>query len=289
MKRTLAAIAITSIALTSSVLAADCNLVVGENIDAIAKNYDMNYKKYETVIPLPSFKQALINLKAYCCSQVIQKSCTQEEKDTAKQLKYPESAYFFDHLLDIAMRRLDGIQNLAYGLDLDPTGLARRAYITEAANNPMGTQAMQLEAKYKEYRKLNTKRNIDIVIANYDKNNLATLSLGDKYNTLCEIIKNMYEEVQTDNRTIIGGYGDKNSFFNGCENLINDRVKRENGYVKILMIQKSNKLLDETTKAYTKKHFVEEKLMALWTLVAKVKDMFQTIVQQAPASKSCSK
>lgn len=55
------------------------------------------------------------------------------------------------------------------------------------------------------------------------------------------------------------------------------------------MVKKSSQLLDETTKAYTKKYFVEEKLMSLRNLISKVRDMFKTIVQQAPASKSCSK
>jgi len=55
------------------------------------------------------------------------------------------------------------------------------------------------------------------------------------------------------------------------------------------MVQKSNQLFDETTKAYTKKYFVEEKFMALWNLIAKVKDIFKTVVKQAPASQSCSK
>lgn len=55
------------------------------------------------------------------------------------------------------------------------------------------------------------------------------------------------------------------------------------------MVKKSNQLLDKTTKAYTQKYFVEEKLMALWNLISQVKDLFQTIVQQAPASKTCSK
>lgn len=68
-----------------------------------------------------------------------------------------------------------------------------------------------------------------------------------------------------------------------------ERVKRETGYVKILMVQKSNQLLDETTKAYTKKYFIQEKMMALWNIIAKVKDAFQTIVQQAAAAKTCSK
>ncbi len=67
------------------------------------------------------------------------------------------------------------------------------------------------------------------------------------------------------------------------------RVSRETEYVKLLMIKKSTQTLDETTKAYTRKYFVEEKLMALRNLISKVKDTFQTVVQQAAASKSCSK
>ena len=74
-----------------------------------------------------------------------------------------------------------------------------------------------------------------------------------------------------------------------CENTAKDRVDKETGYTKMLMIQKSNQLFDEGTKAYTKKYFVQEKLMALWNLIVKVKDIFQTIIQQAPASKMCSK
>jgi hypothetical protein len=42
-------------------------------------------------------------------------------------------------------------------------------------------------------------------------------------------------------------------------------------------------------KAFTQKHFVEEKLMTLWNLILKVRNVFQTIVLQAPASTSCSK
>ncbi len=55
------------------------------------------------------------------------------------------------------------------------------------------------------------------------------------------------------------------------------------------MAQKTDKLIDEATKAYTKKHFVEEKLLELWDLIVKVKNMFQDMVKQAPVSQECSK
>jgi hypothetical protein len=123
---------------------------------------------------------------------------------------------------------------------------------------------------------------LNIIITNYNKD-IATVSLGDKYNTLCELMKNIYNKTRNSNKTRISDF-----LFNRCKSIVQERIKRETGYTKIIMIQKSNQLLDETTKAYTKKHFVEEKLMALWNLITKVKDAFQTMVQQAPASKTCS-
>lgn len=42
-------------------------------------------------------------------------------------------------------------------------------------------------------------------------------------------------------------------------------------------------------KTHTQTYFVEDKLMALWNLISNVKSVFQTIVQQAAAAKTCSK
>jgi len=55
------------------------------------------------------------------------------------------------------------------------------------------------------------------------------------------------------------------------------------------MIQKANQLLDEGIKAYTQKHFVQEKMMALRNIVTRMQDVFKTMVQQAPASKTCNR
>lgn len=287
MKKSIITTILSIVALTGSVFAHDCGLVIEKNLEEILSNYSINYKEYTWVLPAEAFNQALINLKAYCCAQVVQTACTDKEKENLPT-QYPESAYLFDHLIDITMRRLDGITGLAYGLSPDPTALKRREEIDKIANSAIGMQSSEIEKLYREYRQLHNNENFDIT--NYNKNDFATFSLRDKYNTLCDILKNLYEKLKSkDSDIIIGWYLDKNSFFNGCRNLVNKRVQRENGYVKILMVQKSNQLFNETMKAYTKKHFVEEKLMGLWTLINKVKDMFKTIVQQAPASKTCSK
>ena len=292
MQKLVLIVIISLIALTSSVFAHDCD-IVEKGTDAAAKSYTSLYTKYQGVVPIPGFKQALINLKAYCCSQVVPQACAWEDKKNLPE-NYPESPYLFDHLLDITMRRLDGDKGLAYGVDPDTTALERRNKITEIANNPDGWTAKEIEDIYKEYRTPNTNttkkidENMTTVLKNYWKNELATLSLFDKYATLCTIIKSIYQDFKTDNKIPIGSYNGGKNFFNKCETMVKDRVIRENGYVKILMVQKSNKLLDNANKAYTKKYFVEEKMMGLRNLISKVKDTFQTIVQQAPASKSCS-
>jgi hypothetical protein len=110
------------------------------------------------------------------------------------------------------------------------------------------------------------------------------VSLGDKYDTICELMIKIYDTVANTNKTLIS-----KNFLKSCEIIARDRVNREVGYTKIIMVQKSNQLFDEGTKAYTKKHFVQEKLMSLWNLIVKVQDLFQTIIQQSPASKTCSK
>lgn len=267
----------------------DCGIVVGKNIDEEKKGYEDLHKIYHKFMPIEAFYQVLINMKAHCCRKGIIE-CTKAEKDSLPEKYYPESPFLFDHLVDVSMRRLDGIAELAYGLEPDAIGKERRKYITEnVANAPNGVKPSDIEKKYKAYRErtpinMETQNDINATLTKYD-----TLKLIDRYDTLCEITNNMYEKIKTTDRIIIGGKSDAKSFFSKCENLVSNRVKKENGYVKILMIQKANKLADETTKAYTKKHFVEEKLMNLRNIISKVKDLFKTIVQQAPASKSCSK
>ena len=192
-----------SITITGGVFAHDCKAVLGDNFDATVNNY--NNMAYKNALPTEAFKQALTNLKAYCCSMVIPGSCTQAEKDNLPKDYYPESAYLFDHLVDVAMRRLDGIQTLAYNLEPDPTGKARREHITKTADDTNGVQASTIQKTYTGYRTLHIDftKNLDKVIEEYPKNDITTLSLEDKYNTLCDLIKTIYEKVQKENPTLI--------------------------------------------------------------------------------------
>ena len=100
-------------AMISCALADDCNILtdidhtlpIDKHIESLVGVYGT---AYEAVLPAESFKRALINLKAYCCSQAFGEYCSVDDKNNTSSA-YPKSAFLFDHLLDVAMRRLDGI------------------------------------------------------------------------------------------------------------------------------------------------------------------------------------
>lgn len=297
MKKFMVIITLSSIGMISTAFANDCNILIDsnatttidKNIDTMISSYTHGYwAKYTNVLPIEAFKRALINLKFHCCTKEIQKSCSSDDIKNI-QITYPESAFLFDHLIDIAMRRLDGITWLAYNISPDPTALERRTKITEIAKSANGTPANKIEETYTGYWTLhiNTTKKLDTVLIWYKSNNIEVLSLGDKYATICELMTEIYNGTINE-RGNIWATTETSSFLSKCKNLVQERVKRETSYTKILMVQKSSQLFDETTKAYTKKYFVEEKLSALWTLISKVKDIFKVIVKQAPVSQSCN-
>jgi len=155
MKKNVITTIIIGVATISSVYANDCSILIDEtnktvtdkNIEEIVNTYN---PEYQNILPREAFKKALINLKAYCCTKEIKKSCSPSDIKNI-QIPYPESAFLFDHLIDIAMRRLDGITGLAYNLSPDPTAIERRTKITEIANSANGIQARTIEAIYTGY------------------------------------------------------------------------------------------------------------------------------------------
>lgn len=258
----------------------DCALVQGKDtIPNAIKSYGWPYQQF---FPKEALQQALTNLKAYCCTKDL---CSQEEKQNLPN-RYPKSAYLFDHLLDISMRRLDGIQSLAYGLTPDTAGKNWRTYTQTVGEDTNGVQAQQIVEKYEAYWSIhsNTTKNRDSVLQYFSWENNNILSLRDKYDSICILTQQVYMSLQ--GKPVFTW--DNNKFIQSCHSLVNQRIQKEHTYIKLLIIKKSTQLLHETTKKYTKSYFVEEKLMALQKIILRVKDMFQTIVKQAPVSKTCS-
>lgn len=293
MKKTIVAIGMILLCTSAYSFATnECDRVTQGEIDGMVANYMRSgvYKDYHQFMPVEAFKVAMTNLLSYCVKNN-QWNPTTGDNEKIFEGNFPESPYIFDHLFDVTMRRLDAETGLAYNLAPDPMALKWRTAIKEIATSTNGSPASITESTFAGYRSVDKKKikNIGRVLEKYNTTNTGDLTLAEKYETVCEITRDLYSELQPETRTIIGKYFEQRSFFRKCVNMVRERVKRESSYVKVLMTQKSSQFLDEATKAYTKKHFVEEKLMGLMDLMSKVKDVFQTIVQQAAASKSCSK
>jgi hypothetical protein len=226
------------------------------------------------VIPPEALAKSFENLKKYCCQ--LNKIGSDFCKSFQNSTYYPESAYLFDHLIDVGFRRLDGRSDLAYGLVPDPTGKARRDFITKAAETTDGTTAKTIMDTYKTYRTKKITLPGDIVnfITNY--NTLSVVSLEDKYMNLCEIMKDVYNKI-SEQKVVIGSY--QNSFYNKCQQLAEKRISDEYTYTKVLLSKKSNELLHSTTQAYIQKYFIQDKMLALIDTVNQIKSLFSSMVQ----------
>lgn len=130
--------------------------------------------------------------------------------------KFPQSAFLYDHLIDVGLRRLDAFpdQKLRYELEADPTGASWRTFITQAGETKDGTTSKIIMEKYNTLRtsKMTLPSNpnndeLKPIIENYNNpdyyNNPDKVSLADKYNVICEIIENIYNEIRADSNIVI--------------------------------------------------------------------------------------
>ncbi|MBU0626190.1 hypothetical protein KKG31_07760 [Patescibacteria group bacterium] len=70
--------------------------------------------------------------------------------------------------------------------------------------------------------------------------------------------------------------------------MVAQRLRKENTLVKTVIIEQSSKILMENINQSINKHFVQDKLAKLQTTIINIRDLFATIVKQAPVSKQCS-
>ena len=294
---------------TSALALHDCDTITWDI--KLFGDYSLNGEllKFSNVYPKEALEMAIKNLTSYCCKNVLnqQKGPLDSRcKDTINLTdNYPESPYLFDHLIDVGLRRLDGINT--YGLKPDDTGNTWRTFIRWAATNPDPTVPKTITGSYAKYWSLHTVyifKKIHLKIENMstgeiwtlatflgEYNNQATLSvsLADKYNNLCRIARNIYEKKPWEKVVI---WGDKlskgRSYYTDCQGMVANRINQEHTYIKWILINKAADMLQKNFEAIHKQ-FVQDKLTALQETISRIRDMIQTVVRQAPYCTKCSK
>lgn len=173
--------------------------------------------KNSNVIDKKLYEQALINLKKYC------------NKDT----EVLETNIFVNHLMDLAFRKIDAIEGLSYGLELDEKGKAWRDYLNKIEKEYQ-TPPKNIYNKFIEYW---WKPDINMW-ANPN-------TLHWKYKLACADIHNMYDIVSS-KKTYDWVRLDKNSFYRTCIISTNIRYQEEVDLVEQIMFQNYYKIVNET-------------------------------------------
>ena len=264
----------------------DCLFFLDDNF--LSKRADDNdnttIANLSKAMPEAAIRQAYSNLVAYCCD-VKKRECKPSNND----IVYPESVYFFDHLLDVYLRRLDARtggkngKDLLYELEPDWSGQEWRNFITERGNNVKWSLPLEIKTKYTAMRSQTTgittffgndqnsiktrKSDLTAKIAEYDY-----WTLWDKYNLACDLIKYISEDMLH-----ISSPSLTTAEYNNCKTLTRKRIDNEKIYTQVLLMQKANVLLWSNIKSYLNTYFVADKLNALQDKVFNVSTSFSEV------------
>lgn len=280
------------ISLTCYTTANDCGIVESDinwNFKML-ENWDDNWAR-SILMPKAAMKKALLNLKSFCCDRWIankEKCSTDSAIDTDGI--YPSSAYLYDHILDISMRRLDAKQennnwdDLIYGLEPDKSGLEWREFITEHGNNKNGSIPLAISEKFKTYREAQSNmldswspNDSDLPWSENDFKNYSERRLVEKYLWVCETSLYLYLKSP--------GEKDKiklNKAYLNCKKLSNNRIKNEVNYTKAILMQKWNTFLYNNIQSYLDTYFVQNKLVALQEIIFNIQNTFNEINKGVP-------
>lgn len=113
----------------------DCHLFTKTSMRAIEGTLFENSTKENpalTTLTMEGLHRALINLKTHCCASNILNnnpemlaSCEKDKNLLTEKTNYPQSSFLFDHIIDVAIRRL--VVDGNYGdVPLDPKAQTRR-------------------------------------------------------------------------------------------------------------------------------------------------------------------
>lgn len=268
--------------ISSITIANDCKSVAnGENGKATIIN---NWDKLN-ILPQDAIEMAVKNLQKFCCSEESLKTelgyC---DKFEDIDWDFPSSAFLYDHILDVSLRRLDAKidnenwKNLIYGLDWDEKWALWRKFITEHGNSSYGSVPAKIVDEFKKNREIkwnlmqNWSPNYNMPwwinsFENYDNR-----TLWEKYAWICETSIYIYLWL------IPNTNKDKlNSAYTNCKSLINTRIKNEYDYTKAVLMQKGNKLLHINVKTYLDSYFSQNKMTELQQLIFNIKNTFSEV------------
>lgn len=264
----------------------DCN----EDYSLI-KSDDIIGVKNNTLFPQQLLDIARENHTAYCCDhypwRMQSTSICQTPSIRAKRRDntYAESPVFYDHLIDIGFRYLDGIADKQYTTNngvaiLDAQGQTWHEQSMAIVSSPYGYMPSAIRQLFGQARGMNSTREVAIHTSCEDNkkqytdfsNNREKKSLADKYFIICHATQclNPYKKA-TDTTDI-----------SKCMQLAEQRISQEMDRIQSVMIVQGNNAILSSFQAYAQWFFVQDQMNKLLEKYSEMEAWFNFLNNKVP-------
>lgn len=210
---------------------------------------------------------ALRNLHAYCCHQryLTDDYCQTSDMDVSSVVP---SAFLFDHLIDVGLRRLDSAADTTYGAAInDPQWAERRIEMRKLATSETGNPASTFINLYNDYwwaplvwwivsatNAWNNPRYCDAL----GVSPASELNLRQKYTNQCNIALCLYQDIMNRGTSAyqLQATTRLKQWFDNCQAVTRQRILDELHYVLQTITQQSNQFFLHHNQSYTQTYFV---------------------------------
>lgn len=249
----------------------DCDTILSDNVTP-------SWVAFSPFLSLDDLKIAQNHLRSYCCLENLYRwNC--ENLDV-----WPESPYWYDHLIDVWLRKLDA-EMMYPGMIPDPLGKEWREFVKDIDYKK---NVSWFGEKYKQYRTIKQPYLYELYETNKDPVsllwNISWYSLHDKYINYCLVAMLMYYQLAPTNHIDIEADG----YYGRCFSLVSSRIRQETSLAILISQYNATTLLLDGFTSYTK-YFVENRLMKLLDKLSTLSSLFDILLQQAPLSSYCQK
>lgn len=251
-----------------------------ESISVVA-----SWSLFENFLPANDLEIARDHLRSYCCTNRADLSALIWKCDNL--VFGAESPYWYDHLIDVGLRKLDA-ESMYPNMEPDPQWKIWREFVknTEQIKTPKIFQKYYLKywmlswtylfSRYESSNYATTLRNII--------NESKWFNLHDKYINYCFMSMMMYYQwLNLRNIDIVNDW-----YYGRCLSMVKARIRQETSLAIMISQYNAATLLVDGLTSYTKQ-FVQDRLMKLFDKFVAISSLFNTLVKQAPLSDTCTK
>lgn len=227
----------------------DCMIATEPKDKFLERFQDLNNNMLEE----DEISLAYDHLQSYCCEKqfIWWNSCW-----SVLPPNYPESPFFYDHIIDIWFRKLDWNEDLLYSqINIDDTWKEWREFIKEMAEKEESYPPEVIKLKFEQIWKV-----------------WQTNWLHRKYQMVCLDAENIEKKLfstSTDKITLL-------DLQRACKNHVHNRLSREVQYVQSLLLTRWNLLLQDNLDNYIDKYFARNRAMDYLERLA----MFEWLLMQ---------